>query len=269
MSHPLISVVTLTWNSARHIPPMLATLLEDAHESDIPIEVILIDNGSSDGSVALIEEHKSRHPEIVLVPLSSNHGTTMPRNIGIRMARGTYVLILDSDTEMPRGTLRRLVEAMDVLPNRDTIGIVCPRLVYPNGDFQESARRFPTLPTKVYRLLRLEERRRADETLEDVVNARTTQVDYAISAAWLVPRATFDQVGLLDERIFYAPEDVEFCARVWKHGLTVWYYPEAQVVHNCQRLTNKRPFSRLGLSHAKDLVRYWWEYRSFFVRPRA
>jgi GT2 family glycosyltransferase len=82
-----------------------------------------------------------------------------------------------------------------------------------------------------------------------------------------VPRETFDRAGVLDERIFYAPEDVEFCARCWRHGLKVWYYPAVEIVHNCQRITSKKPLSMLGLSHMKGLVRYWWEYNSFFQRP--
>jgi methionyl-tRNA formyltransferase len=87
-----------------------------------------------------------------------------------------------------------------------------------------------------------------------------------MSAAWFVPRETFGKVGLLDERIFYAPEDVEFCARVWRSGLKIWYYPQVSIVHNLQRKTNKRPLTKLGLSHAYGLVRYFWEYQSFFHR---
>jgi GT2 family glycosyltransferase len=260
-------VVSLTWNSARFIDAMLRTLYADIEGSGIETEVIVLDNGSTDDTRTLIRAVQATQPTLQLVPLDSNQGTTKSRNIGIRMAKGQFILILDSDTEIPKGTLQALLDATVEIPDPDRIGMVCPRLEYPNGDFQESARRFPTLLTKAYRLLRLEQLRKRDETLPEVIAGQTTQVDYAISAGWFVPRRTFDAVGLLDEEIFYSPEDVEFCARVWRNGLRVWYYPKARIIHNCQRLTNKKPFSRLGLSHAKGLLRYWWLYDGFLSRP--
>lgn len=269
MTNPTISIVTLTWNSSRFIDPLLSTIMADAEGSGVPIEVILVDNGSTDDSLELINRYRDEYDNIHVVPLSTNHGTTVSRNIGIRMARGDYVMILDSDVEMPPGALKGLAEAIGNIPDDPAnVGIICPRLIYPNGEFQESARRFPTVMTKVYRLFNIEGMRARNESLDEVLAGETTPVDYAISACWLVPRATFDQIGLLDENIFYSPEDVEFCARVWKNGLKVWYYPKVEVVHNCQRITNKKPLSKMGLSHMKGLVRYWWQYDSFFTPPR-
>ncbi len=267
MSQPTVSVVSLTWNSARFIPPLLSTLEKDVEVSGVETEIIVVDNGSSDNTVDLLREFEREHDNIHIVPLSRNHGTTVPRNIGIRMAHGEYILILDSDTEIPPGTLRGLVDGIAKIPEPDSLGILHPKLVYPDGEFQESARRFPTVYTKIYRLMRMEERRTLDESIDEVLAGQITPVDYAMSAAWLVPRRTFDRIGYLDERIFYSPEDVEFCARVWKNGLKVWYYPEVQIVHNCQRITSKKPLSKLGLSHMKGLVRYWWEYGSALRRP--
>lgn len=246
---------------------MLRTLLADARRDDIPIEVILIDNGSRDGTLDVIQNFQNQNSEILFLPLGRNLGTTVTRNLGVRMAQADWILILDSDTELPPGTLKKLLDAADHIPDRDTIGIICPRLVYPGGDLQESARRFPTVWTKTLRLVHSERLRARDETIPAVRHGRMTPVDYAISAAWLVPRRTFNHAGYLDEKIFYAPEDVEFCARVWQQGLRVWYYPDATIIHNCQRITNKKPFTRMGLSHALGLARYWARYRSFFTRP--
>lgn len=267
MSKPVISVVSLTWNSARFVEPLLSTLEHDVEFSDVPTEIILIDNGSTDGTLELLHGFQDRYDNIRLVPLSYNQGTTVPRNIGIRMARSEFIFILDSDTEVPPGTLRGLLEGVACVPDRDSLGILHPRLIYPDGQFQESARRFPTLFTKLYRMMHMEERRAQDESIEQVLAGQTAPVDYAISAAWFVPRETFDRAGVLDERIFYSPEDVEFCARCWRHGLKVWYYPAVEIVHNCQRITSRKPLSKMGLSHMKGLVRYWWEYDSFFQRP--
>ena len=267
MDKPVISIVSLTWNSAKHVPPLLTTLMEDVKESGVATEVIIIDNGSTDDTLPLIEGFMAEHDCIKVVPLSWNHGTTSSRNIGIRMAQGDYVMILDSDTEIPKGTLRGLVDAAKSLPEPDRLGILHPRLTYPDGEFQESARRFPTLMTKVYRLLRMEDRRAADESIDEVLSGKTVTVDCAISACWFVPRKVFDDIGLLDEKIFYAPEDVEFCARVWQRGYRIWYYPKIHIVHNCQRLTSKKPISKLGFSHMKGLFYYWRKYDYIVNRP--
>ena len=266
MTRPAISVVTLTWNSARFVDPLMTSLLADVEGSEIPTEIICIDNGSTDDTLERLARYRGGAADLQLVPLSTNTGTTVSRNIGIRAARGDYIFILDSDTEIPAGSLAGLIGAFSELPDPGSIAMVCPRLVYPGGELQESARRFPTLFTKIYRLLNLEARRAADESIAGVLAGETVPVDYAISAAWFVPRSTFDAVGLLDEAIFYAPEDVEFCARCNQAGRVVWYYPAVEIVHDCQRITNKKPLTRMGLSHARGLARYWRRYNTFLSR---
>ena len=76
MQNPTISVVSLTWNSARFVDPMLGTLLADADESNVPIEVIVVDNGSTDETLSLVRNYREQHHNIHVVPLSTNHGTT-------------------------------------------------------------------------------------------------------------------------------------------------------------------------------------------------
>lgn len=268
MSRPDISIVSLTWNSQRFIQPLLDSLWTAARADRVNLEVIIVDNGSTDGTKAEIEKHRAGG-DLTVIPLSHNQGTTKPRNLGIRRAKGDHIMILDSDTRVPEGTLRGLLNSFDEIDSDQEIGIVHPKLVYPDGEFQESARRFPTMLTKAYRLLKREAARTRDESIADVLAGNATPVDYAISACWFMRRSVFDRVGLLDERIFYAPEDVEYCIRCWKRGFSVWYYPSVSVIHDCQRITNKRPISKLGASHAKELVRLWWDNDMFFSRPEA
>ncbi|MFH1129967.1 MAG: glycosyltransferase [Pseudomonadota bacterium] len=266
MGTPDISIVTITWNSEKQIRRLLTSLLNVAKSDNKEIEVIVVDNASIDGTKTVVETFIASQKNIRFVSLNHNKGTTVSRNIGIRMSNAEHVLILDSDTQVPAGALTGLLESFGHIPS-DNVAIVHPRLVYPDGSFQESARRFPTLFTKAYRLLRVETARSRDESIPGVLAGQITPVDYAISAAWLVPRWVFDEIGLLDERIFYSPEDVEFCARCWKQGYEVWYYPEIEIIHDCQRITAKRPLTRLGVSHARGLFRLWWEYDFLFKRP--
>lgn len=266
MDTPIISVVSLTWNSQRFIQEYLQTLLEDSRTSAIPIEVVVVDNGSTDSSIAQLEKWQASHPNLKLIRLPENRGTTHSRNIALRAAVGEYVLVLDSDTRVPPGTLTGLLDTHRRLSAEHKVGLVCPKLTYPNGDFQESARRQPTVWTKALRLLRSEKLRQWEESIPDVLQGRETHAGYAISAAWFFKRSLLEVTGYLDEEIFYAPEDAEYCARVWEAGFEVWYCPSVTIVHDCQRITNKKPFSRMGLSHVAGLVYHWRKHGGSVIR---
>ena len=86
-------------------------------------------------------------------------------------------------------------------------------------------------------------------------------VDYLMSACWLVRPEVFDKAGLLDEKIFYAPEDAEFCIRVWKAGYKVAFCPEARIIHEWQRLSKKKLISRMNLEHLKGLAHMFRRHR--------
>lgn len=260
-----LSIVSLTWNSMRYVEAMVDSVLKDARESSVALELIIIDNGSTDGTLACLQERAASSAEMKVIPLGHNTGTTFSRNIGLRMATGEFIMVLDSDTQMAPGTLRRLLGAQDAIPSSQ-VGLIAPKLIYPDGEFQESTRRFPTFKTKMLRLFGSDEARARDESIPAVLEGQTTQADYAISAAWLLPRSTIEKVGLLDEEIFYAPEDVDYCARIWAAGLEIWYWPEVSVVHDCQRITRKRPISKLAASHLWCLMKFWSKYGCWFSR---
>ena len=263
-----VSIISLTWNSEKHLKKFLDSVLEDLRESGLSYEVIIIDNASKDSTLKILEEYRNREPNFIYIPLGRNTGTTFSRNIGIRMARGKYIGILDSDTIVPKGTIRKIIDAFQEIPS-DKIGIIHPRLVYPDGTFQESARRFPTLWIKVARLMGWERIRKKLESIEEVLSEKITTVDYAISAAWFLKRSVFDEVGLLDEKIFYAPEDAEFCARIWKNGMEVWYYPKVEIIHDAQRITKRRPLSKLGIVHILGLLRFWIKHHKTLKRCKV
>ena len=184
-----ISVVSLTWNSEKDIEKFLKSINKDLETSNFFYEIIIIDNGSNDNTLKIIKEIQAINDNIVLIELGKNTGTTFSRNIGLKLARGQYIYILDSDTEIPVGTTAKLMQAFTEIQSNKT-GIICPQLVYPNGDFRESARRFPSFRSKLFRLLDLEEKRKKAESYEKVLDKELTVVNYAISAAWFLKRVT-------------------------------------------------------------------------------
>ena len=223
----MISAIILTWNSERYIENCINSLFIDVNKSREDVEVFIMDGGSRDRTLEILEQLEKRHPNINSIKLGRNLGTTVSRNIGIRQSSGEYVFILNSDTEVQPDTIRTLTET---IRERERVGIAAPRLFYSDGSVQPSCKRFPTAKIKLYKFLPFEKTRELaekDELYDPKVYSKEfnqiIEVDHCISAAWMVSREAINGVGLLDENIFYAPEDVDYCLQMWLKGWKVVY----------------------------------------------
>ena len=253
-------MVILTWNSARYAEANIGSLIEDLSQSSLDYSINIVDNGSADGTRDILEGMRRRYGEnrINLIYLDRNYGTTMTRNMVLSRADSTYIAIVDSDTYCQKGCFTRLIEVMQSDP---AIAIAAPRLVYPDGRYQKSTDEFPTVSRKIMRFLFLKQ----IESIEQVTGQGP--VDYAISAFWLMKRSVIDHVGLFDERIFYSPEDVDYCLRVWKAGYMVHYVPDAMVVHDAQERSRVIRNYKLFLMHLMGLLYYFLKHRYFIKKP--
>lgn len=92
------------------------------------------------------------------------------------------------------------------------------------------------------------------------------EVDYAISAFWMIPQDIIQRVGLLDEKIFYSPEDVDYCMRIWKVGFKIYCDPSVQVVHHTQEISRGVKINSAFINHVKGLVYYFMKHRYFFSK---
>lgn len=254
-----LSLVILTWNSATYIEKCLTTVKKDLAESNIDFEIIFIDNGSTDGTVEAI---KSAGPNnVVRIELGNNTGTTFSRNIGLRYCTGTHVAIIDSDVIIKEErTFERLIEYLDA---HQEVGILVPRLIFASGRFQKSTDVFPTLVHKLKRFFFL---RQMEE--KEIEHTEPTDVDYAISAFWLFRKTLTAEIGLLDEHIFYAPEDLDYCLRSWVYGRPVRLYPQVTVIHDAKEITRKKLLSRHTFSHAAGLFYFFRKHGYMFSATR-
>jgi GT2 family glycosyltransferase len=247
-----VSSIVLCFNSERHIERCVRALLRDySARTD---EVWLIDNGSTDTTGAILDRLSAEDPSrIHVITLGRNFGTTVSRNIGIRKAAGRFIAVVDSDTELPAGAIDRMIHRLESEP---AAGLVAPRLVYPDGRTQLSADLFPTVGRKIQRSLVL----RSMETRERI-EAGVRDVDYAISACWLVSRKVVDAVGLFDESIFYSPEDVDYCIRVWSAGYRVLYDGSIAAIHHAQELSRTLVPHWATFSHIAGLAYLYRKHR--------
>lgn len=262
-----LSVVLLTYNSRPHLQPCFAALQAELPAATSAHEVVVVDNGSQDGSAEWVAAHPLTSR---LIRNDRNRGVGPARNQGIRASSGTYVLSLDIDTQVQAGCLTELLAAGRARPEAGLIG---PQLVGLDRQRQLTARRFPTVCSKLLRQQR-DNHRRGYLAAENYLNwtpQAPRAVDYVIGAAQFMRRATLDAVGLFDERIFYGPEDVDLCLRMWQTGWQVLYWPAAVIVHAEQRMTRswRGLLSASGRGHLGGLIWYFWKHRYLWQRPRV
>ncbi|MCL4302425.1 MAG: glycosyltransferase family 2 protein [Anaerolineae bacterium] len=256
-----LSIVLLTWNAAQHIRPCLDSLLPQVPEKT---EFIIIDNGSTDDSRQIIQRH---YPEMTLIVNEENRGVGPARNQGLRLAKGQYILVLDIDTVAQPGAIAHLLQGME---DDRRVGLTAAKLVSPQGELQYTCRNFPTVWSKLFRqipslqdrLLQAEELRLWDHTTRQFVG-------YVIGACQMIRRQAMEQVGFYDEHIFYGPEDVDYCLRMWRGGWRVLYNPDAVIWHLERRVTRKKIWRNyLFWVHLKGLVWYFWRHKYLFRAPR-
>jgi GT2 family glycosyltransferase len=255
---PSISAVILSYNSAGHIKECVDSLMMHGCFTLDKDEIIIFENGSIDASINMIQELENSYGKIIrLIKSDINIGTTASRNAAIRISSKEFLLILDADVVLLPSTIDRLCHTLSKEPR---CGLVVPRLIFPNGKAQLSVDTFPTLLRKIKRWYSL-------RAIEQEIDLRATdgqnirEVDYAISACWLMPRRTIDAVGLFDERIFYSPEDVDFCIRVWENGLRVILDEKACAIHDANELSRRNFFSKFMGHHLIGLAFLFWKHK--------
>jgi len=266
-----ISFIILTWNSQRYIEKCIKSIINSIEnvKKKYKFEIIVIDNGSDDLTLKILDELSSKNHIVRIIRLERNFGTTISRNIGIQKSEGNFICILDSDTEVNESTINILI---DTINKGDKIGIVAPRLFYPDGSIQASCKRFPTIKTKIYKYLpffitrNIAEKDELYDGICDKESKQWSEVDYCISAAWMVSREAVNDIGFFDENIFYAPEDVDYCMRMWLNGWKVIYNPLASVTHHTQRESYHN--FKIAWEHIKGLLYFFKKYNYWFDRKK-
>ncbi|MEZ5977093.1 MAG: glycosyltransferase family 2 protein [Planctomycetota bacterium] len=246
-----MSVVIPSWNTSE----LTRIALEHLFASDHPLhEVIVVDNGSEDGSADMIAE---RFPEVRLVRNERNEGFARGCNQGMRLATGDYVFLLNTDTEVAPDAVRAMVEFLERHPEH---AAVAPRLVHRSGATQRTCMAFPNWATPLWFGTPLERwfpesREMRRYFLRDWDHEDSRDVDQPPAAALVVRRSVLDQVGLFDERLWLFYNDVDLSKRIAEAGWRTHYLAEAVVLHHVGASTSK--FERfLPEWHANRLVYY-------------
>ncbi len=257
MEHPKLSIVPVTFNSAEHIEGTIEALA--AATADIPAEVVIVDNASSDDTVqratAVLRDNMG------VVALEENVGFGPGANEGIRRARGTYTLIMNDDVHPTPGSLEKLI---DVLESDQTVGLVGPRMLYPDGTAADATRKF--LPGLRDELGRVADRlNRRDDRNSYPDDDQPVEVGLLIAACVMGRTKQLQKLGGFNPEFFFYGEDIDLCRRLHERGLKTVTIPSATAVHDQNVAPDRRPRGRdfsTRILDARDRF-----YRIWLSRP--
>jgi N-acetylglucosaminyl-diphospho-decaprenol L-rhamnosyltransferase len=251
---PRVTAVIVSFNTREHLLRCVASL--KAHVT-LPLQVVVVDNGSDDGSPAAV---RAAHPAVQVIENRANLGFAAACNRGLREARAPYVLLLNSDAEVCAGSVEALAAILDA---RADVGIVGPRTVGHDGGPQVSfgPDLTPVSEWRQRRLVRAVRERRPEAIREvEALCAREQEPAWVSGACLLARKPALDAVGGLDERFFLYEEDVDLCLRVRKAGWRILYTPGAVVMHHLGRSMEKIPaLSRL--EYDRSHLRFYAKHR--------
>lgn len=250
-----LSIVVVNWNTRELLLQCLRSIYSDRDtQQRLAVEVIIVDNGSKDGSVQAVRQ---QFPEVRIIENEENAGFARANNQAIVASRGRFVLLLNSDTEVMPGALFRLCQFMEEHPNAAGAGA---RILNADHTLQISCFPLPTVWSEFWYLLHLDlvwpyAEYQMDRWQEDAARS----VDVLLGACLLLRRRALDQVGLLDESFFMYSEEVDLCYRLHQAGWRLYWVPEAEVVHYGGQSTNQMaPEMFLQLYRSK--VRYFHKH---------
>lgn len=216
------TVLTLNWNGAEVLPPMVESLAGPVES--LGGELLVFDNGSTDGSDRIVEERWGSREWFRIIRSSKNLGFAGGANRAIGDLASPLVVLANSDTVFLPGSLEALIEAADRYPDAGMIG---PRLLWPDGTLQPSLRDFP-FPGKLIReTIPLLKRRAAKHD----PHLRERKVDWFVGAVMVFSRDLFLETGGFDENFFFYHEETELQYRLWRSGHPSVFVPSARVVH--------------------------------------
>jgi len=257
-----LSIVIASWNARDYLLKCLGSI--ERSPADHSREIIVVDNGSEDGSAEAV---RADHPEVQLIHNEKNLGFAKANNQGVRASEGRYIALINSDIKVMDDCMDALVDYLDEHPD---VGIAGPRILNANQSLQPSCRRLPSPLNLIAEALGLPNiLPRSGTFMGEWAHDREENVEVLSGCFWIVRREALDTVGLLDEDFFIYGEDVDWCKRFADCGWRVRFTPVAQSVHYGGGSSANAPV-RFFIEMQKANLHYWGKHyggagRFFFM----
>jgi GT2 family glycosyltransferase len=255
---PEVSVVIVTWNGKKYALECLESL-RTAHPN---LEVIVVDNASTDGTPEAIE---AAYPEVKLIRNTENLGFAKANNAGIAVASADFVALVNSDVVVPPGCLQKMVQ---FLKAHSDVGLIGPKMMSPSGGVGQSVNQLPTVWNYFCFALGLHFVMPNSKAFGGYIMSaypynQTEDVEVLTGWFWLSPRAAVTQVGGLDERFFMYGEDLDWCYRFRKAGWRIVFFADSEALHYGAASSGQAPV-RFYLEMVRANLQYFKKHYGWF-----
>ncbi|MDQ5951500.1 MAG: hypothetical protein QG639_781 [Patescibacteria group bacterium] len=291
MNDCILSICIVSYNTSSLTLDALRSSVQDILRSPFlknRTEILVVDNNSSDDSVAVLKEYKkATSVELSIIENPSNTGFAHANNLAISKARGKYILLLNSDTFVQPLALEKLVAAFEEIPDQSTaylgshkndldrLGILSACLVNSDGTYQHQGGNYPTLVSVANHLLLLDDipvigsllpstQRHTNYQYPEAAFPKLIKKDWVAGTAMVLRKEMLDEIGTLDEKIFMYGEDVELCVRAKDHHWDVAMHPTALITHLQSASSSS---SRAIVGEYKGYQYIWAKHKPIWQMP--
>ncbi|MCC5869130.1 MAG: glycosyltransferase family 2 protein [Gammaproteobacteria bacterium] len=261
---PDLSIIIPSWNTLTLTRECLGSLFSNDHGCEL--EVIVIDNGSADGSPEMVAREFSR-AKLIRNPVNEYYSKAC--NQGAELATADVLCFLNSDTLVPPGSLRKM---LNFLEGNQDYGAVAPRLNNPDGSVQPICRRFPTVFEVIadqFDLSRWQvmQRYRASANMRDFDHLSSRDVEQPPGACFMLRSRDFNTLGGFDESLPLFYSDVDICLRLWRSGQRIRFLADAEITHVGSASVVKHALWRAEFM--RNQVRYFRKHHGWFAAQFA
>jgi GT2 family glycosyltransferase len=251
-----ISIVIVSWNARQYLRECLQSLRMATGK--LSAEIIVVDNASSDGTADMV---RSEFPEVQFIDTGNNLGFSCGNNLGVKLAKGKYICLVNPDVNVPPSCLPKMFSFMQQNPG---IGLLGPKMLDADGIARRSGMRFPTLWGVLLRSLAADTWMKgrassANWLMNDFQFDQLRDMDVLNGWFWMARREAVSHVGLLDVNFFMYGEDMDWCKRFHENGWRVVFYPEAEATHYGGGCSANDPL-RFSVEQQRANLQYWKKY---------
>ena len=253
----VLSVVLVEYHNLEEVQCCIASF--NSHIK-MPYEIIVSSNSCYNDQQ---KEHiRQSFPDIQWIFNQTNGGFAYAMNEGLKRAQGQYLTIMNSDCTL----VSDIDQMIDFMNEHPTVGAIAPRMVDQEGNIQDTARPYVTLPRYIWRQIKRVIGHKSTILDNSIDYDKIQTVDWLIGAFIMVPRKAFEATNGLDEHYFMYAEDLDWCTRIRQEGLEIVYFPNTMVLYKGTR--RARSNSKYARIFIKSHLFYWKKFGFFFGHPK-